>query len=99
VSLHRRSPRALTEALEPLQAAWGPETLLAEVQRVWPSAVGEAIAAEAMPQAARGGVLTIACSASVWAHELDLMGPAIIARLNDILTLGQVVRLRCITAP
>ena len=60
-----------------------PATLLAQVQRVWPATVGEAIAAEAQPTAERGGVVTISCSASVWAQELDLMAPKIIARLNE----------------
>lgn len=96
MSLHRRSPRPLLTALEPLQDAWAPETLLAEIQRVWPEAVGQAIAAEAIPEGERGGVLTVACSASVWAQELDLMGPAITARLNAQLQRGHVTRLRCL---
>ena len=73
-----------------------PATLLAGVQRVWPATVGEAIAAEAQPTAERGGVVTVSCSASVWAQELDLMAPQIIARLNSALADGQVQRLRCV---
>jgi predicted nucleic acid-binding Zn ribbon protein len=73
-----------------------PATLLAQVQRVWPATVGEAIAAEAQPTAERGGVVTISCSASVWAQELDLMAPQIIPRLNSGLADGQVQRLRCV---
>ena len=99
MSLHRRSPRPVTAALEPLQAGWEPETLLAEVQRMWTSAVGDGIASEAVPHGERGGVLTVTCSASVWAQELDLMAPAILARLNEMLRLGKVSRLRCITGP
>jgi predicted nucleic acid-binding Zn ribbon protein len=76
-----------------------PQTVLAEVQRAWPEAVGEAIAAEAQPTAERAGVLTISCSASVWAHELDLMGPAIVERLNGLLAGANVARLRCVTVP
>jgi predicted nucleic acid-binding Zn ribbon protein len=70
--------------------------MLAEVQRVWPGAVGEAIAAEAQPTAERSGVVTISCSASVWAQELDLMAPRILERLNAQLPRGTVQRLRCI---
>jgi predicted nucleic acid-binding Zn ribbon protein len=73
-----------------------PATLLAQVQRVWPGTVGEAIAADAQPTAERGGVVTISCSASVWAQELDLMAPQIIARLNSSLADGAVQRLRCV---
>ena len=76
-----------------------PQTLLAEIQRAWPEAVGEAIAVEAQPTAERGGVLTISCSASVWAHELDLMGPTILERLNGVLKGAKVTRLRCVALP
>ena len=95
----RRSPRALGVAIDSIRDELAPETLLAETQRVWPQAVGPAIAAEARPTAERGGVLTISCSASVWAQELDLMGPAIVARLNEALERGSVRRLRCVTMP
>jgi predicted nucleic acid-binding Zn ribbon protein len=73
-----------------------PQTLLAEVQRAWPEVVGPSIAAEAEPTAERGGVLTISCSASVWAQELDLMSVAILERLNAALASGAVSRLRCV---
>jgi predicted nucleic acid-binding Zn ribbon protein len=95
----RRAPRPLANALAPLQQALAPATLLAEVQRVWPEVAGEAIAREATPTAERSGVLTLACSASVWAQELDLMGPLLIERLNAAISLGEVKRLRCVTAP
>jgi predicted nucleic acid-binding Zn ribbon protein len=95
----RRSPRSLGSAIERVRDELAPQTLLAEVQRVWPDAVGEAIAAEAHPSAERAGVLTISCSAAVWAQELDLMGPAILKRLNQKLAGGQIARLRCVTLP
>jgi predicted nucleic acid-binding Zn ribbon protein len=95
--MRRRAPRPLAEALGPLQEALAPATLLAEAQRVWAAVAGPAIAREATPTAARGGVLTIACSASVWAQELDLMAPLLIERLNAALDGGEVQRLRCVT--
>jgi predicted nucleic acid-binding Zn ribbon protein len=76
-----------------------PDSLLADVQRAWHAAVGAAIAAEARPTAERGGVLTVSCSGSVWAQELDLLSPALIERLNGLLRKGEIVRLRCITVP
>jgi predicted nucleic acid-binding Zn ribbon protein len=76
-----------------------PQTLLAEAQQVWPEAVGPAIAAEARPTSERGGVLTISCSASVWAQELDLMAPVILEQLNALLRAGQLSRLRCVAVP
>jgi predicted nucleic acid-binding Zn ribbon protein len=93
---HRRSPRSMASALTLLADELAPQTLLAEVQRAWPEVVGPAIAAQAQPTAERGGVVTIACSASVWAQELDLMSVAILERLNEALPSGAVSRLRCV---
>jgi predicted nucleic acid-binding Zn ribbon protein len=83
-------------ALSVLADDLAPRTLLADVQRAWPGVVGPAIAAEAEPIAERGGVLTISCSASVWAQELDLMSVAIVQRLNAALASGAISRLRCV---
>jgi hypothetical protein len=96
---YRRSPRRATLALTHVRDELAPRTLLSEVQQSWREAVGPAIAAEAQPTRERGGVLTVACSASVWAQELDLMAPAIVGRLNGLLHSGQVSRLRCVTLP
>jgi predicted nucleic acid-binding Zn ribbon protein len=95
----RRSPRPVGTALDVIRDELAPATLLAEAQRAWPEVVGPAIAAEAQPTADRGGVLTVSCSASVWAQELDLMGPAIVERLNRALESGSVTRLRCVAMP
>jgi predicted nucleic acid-binding Zn ribbon protein len=98
VSRWRRSPRQLGLAVERIQGELAPRTLLAEAQQVWPQAVGPGIAAEAQPTAERAGVLTISCAASVWAHELDLMAPVLIERLNGVLRTGRISRLRCVTS-
>jgi predicted nucleic acid-binding Zn ribbon protein len=95
----RRSPRQLGIAVERVRDQLAPATLLADVQRAWPGAVGQAIAAEAQPTAERAGTLTVSCSASVWAQELDLMAPAIIERLNTVLPGGRISRLRCTAVP
>ena len=97
--MSRRAPRPLANALAPLQEALAPRTLLAEVQRVWPEVAGAAIAREAAPASERGGVVTVACAASVWAQELDLMAPLLIEKLNAAIAVGEVRRLRCVTAP
>lgn len=96
---YRRSPRPVSLAVDHLRNQLEPDTLLAEVQRVWQAAVGAAIAAEAQPTTERAGVVTVSCSASVWAQELDLMSPAILERLNQSLHAGRVSRLRCVTVP
>jgi predicted nucleic acid-binding Zn ribbon protein len=94
---HRRAPRSFSFALEDLRDRVAPDTVLARVQRIWVQAVGPAIAAEATPTAERSGVLTVSCAASVWAQELDLMGPSILARVNELLEDATIERLRCIS--
>ena len=96
---YRRTPRPLAGALGPLQVELAPGTLLAEVQRAWRAVVGETIAAQAQPVAERAGVLTVACAASVWAQELDLMGPELVERLNSTVAQGSLTRLKCVATP
>jgi predicted nucleic acid-binding Zn ribbon protein len=62
-----------------------PATTLARVQRVWSGVAGEAIAREAEPVSERDGVVTITCSSSVWAHEIELLGGDLVGRLNEAL--------------
>jgi predicted nucleic acid-binding Zn ribbon protein len=99
MSPYRRSPRRAAIALDHVRDELAPDTLLAEVQRVWREAVGAAIALEAQPTRERSGVVTVSCSASVWAQELDLMAPSIVERLNQRLPSGRVSRLRCVALP
>jgi predicted nucleic acid-binding Zn ribbon protein len=66
---------------------------------VWPGAVGEAIAMQAEPTGERDGVLVVTCSSAVWAHELDLMGPELVGRLNAALGRELIRALRCRTTP
>lgn len=97
--MSRRAPRPAGEAMRGLLERLAPQTLLADVQRVWPAVVGETIAAEATPTADRGGTLTVTCRSAVWAQELDLMGPDLVGRLNAALGAELVVALRCSAAP
>ncbi len=95
MSLYRGSPHQIGGTLGRLAGTWEPETLLAEVQRLWPGAVGAHVAREATPVRERAGTVTVACSASVWAQELDLMAPGIVETLNRELRRGRVRSLRC----
>ena len=96
--MSRLTPRPLTEALAELTARLAPASTLGRLQELWPRAAGAAIAAHATPVAERDGVLTIACEASVWAQELDLMAADLIASLNAQLGTPLVRELRCRTA-
>ena len=80
--MRRRAPRPLSIALARLNAELEPPSTLAAVQRCWAGVVGDPVAVAASPTAERAGVLEIACEDAVWAAELELMGPEIIAGLN-----------------
>lgn len=96
--MSRRAPRPLSDALQALQEQVAPAGTLARVQRVWEQAVGPGIAAEATPTAERDGVLTVTCTASVWAAELDMMAAELIGRINAALgSHGTISQLRCRT--
>ena len=97
--MRRRAPRPLSAALSGLTGQLAPRTTLGDVQRVWPAVVGPAVAKEASPTTERGGTLTIACRSSVWAQELDLMAPELVARLNERLGEERITALRCVASP
>jgi len=93
--MRSRDPRPVGQAIAALADRLAPQTLLADIQRVWPQAVGDVVAAQAEPTGERGGVLVVTCSSAVWAQELDLMAPDLIGRLNDLLQGDSVRSLRC----
>jgi predicted nucleic acid-binding Zn ribbon protein len=93
----RPAPRRLSAALEGLAVTVSPGSALARTQVVWDAAIGATIAAAATPTAERDGVLTVTCSAAVWAQELELMAPALLERLNEALGEDLLHKLRCRT--
>jgi predicted nucleic acid-binding Zn ribbon protein len=93
--MRRREPRPVGRAVSALAERLAPQTLLADVQRVWGEAVGELVAAQAEPTGERDGVLVVTCSSAVWAQELDLMAPEVVERLNGLLGGPSVRSLRC----
>jgi predicted nucleic acid-binding Zn ribbon protein len=97
--VRRTQPRPLSHAIAALADRLAPQTTLAEIQRVWPHAVGDVIAAQAEPTGVREGVLMVTCSSAVWAQELDLMGPDLVGRINAALGAEAVRSLRCSSAP
>jgi len=79
----RRSPRPAADAFKAALQKAAPKTPLAAVQAAWPAAVGEQLAAVAVPVSERDGVLTIECADAVWTQELDLMQESLLQRLRD----------------
>jgi predicted nucleic acid-binding Zn ribbon protein len=91
----RRAPVPVAGAVEALAARLEPLTPIAAIQRAWPEAVGEAIAAEAQPVSERLGVVTVGCRSAVWANELTLLAPELVGRLNAAIGEDRVTELRC----
>ena len=68
---------------------------LADVTRVWPEAVGDAIARAAWPQRiARDGTLLVAASSASWAFELGLLGEEILGKLAAAIGVGAPTAIR-----
>ncbi|HEY3830036.1 MAG TPA: DciA family protein [Solirubrobacteraceae bacterium] len=95
--MSRQAPRSLAAALDGLTGELAPASTLGLVQMAWESAAGPAIAAAATPTTEREGVLTVTCSAAVWAQELELMAPTLLQRLNEALGEQLLHKLRCRT--
>ena len=95
--MRRLAPRPIAAALAELTATLAPASDLAAVQSAWEGVVGPAIAAHAQPVAERGGVLEVVCDEAVWAAELELMGPDLTDRLEQVLGRRAVASLRCRT--
>jgi predicted nucleic acid-binding Zn ribbon protein len=85
LAVRRLAPRPLSAALEGVVPDVAPATLLARVQGVWSRVAGAGLAAAAYPVSERDGVITIACESGVWAHELELLAPELLPRLNSAL--------------
>ncbi len=97
--MSRRAPRPVGETLGNLLTRLAPASTLGAVQGVWADVVGEVVAAQAAPIGERGGVLTVACAEAVWAHELELMGPELVAAINAALGRQALRTLRCRATP
>ena len=97
--MRRTAPRPVAAALDRLTAALAPATLLAEFQRAWPAAAGDAFAGSSEPVSERDGTVTVACTSAVWAQELDLLSERVIEALNEAIGRPAVRRLRPQAAP
>ena len=56
---------------------------IAEISAVWPSVVGERLAAEATPSTLRDGRLVVSVPSSVWAGQVRLLAAEILERLRS----------------
>ena len=100
--MRRPAPRPLALSLERFRQELAPPTTLGRAQEAWRAVAGEAVAGEAKPVSERAGTLTVACSSSVWAQELELLAGDLLPALNAALGAGDgdpgpVRRLRFVT--
>jgi predicted nucleic acid-binding Zn ribbon protein len=95
--LSRAAPRPFSLALEDLTATLVPATTLARVQQVWEQTLGARIAEAGTPVSEHEGVLMVVCADSVWAAELEIMGPELVERLNAAVGAETIHGLRCRT--
>ena len=73
---------------------------LADVTRLWPALVGDAIARAAWPQRiARDGTLLVAAVSSTWAFELGLLADDILAKLAAAIPEGAPTAIRFAPGP
>jgi predicted nucleic acid-binding Zn ribbon protein len=86
--VRRRDPVPLAGALEALVRSVQPGSVLAEVQRQWPAAVGETIAGWARPVAEKAGVVVVECDDSVIAHELEMIKTELLGKLRERIETG-----------
>ena len=49
----------------------------------WPEVVGASVSAHVTPLSFRGGRLTVRVDHPVWSHELNLLKPELLKRLNQ----------------
>jgi len=73
---------------------------LAEIVRVWPAAVGEAVSRQAWPlRMSRDGTLHVATSSATWAFELDRLAADVRERLMTLLGPSAPSKLRFRVGP
>jgi predicted nucleic acid-binding Zn ribbon protein len=97
--VRRIAARPIAGAVERLTAELQPATPLARIQAIWEGALGPALAPHATPLRERDGRLTVFCPDAVWMHELTLMAPELVDRLNAALGDELVHELRCVATP
>jgi predicted nucleic acid-binding Zn ribbon protein len=73
----------LADVLPTFRRRLAPATLLGDVQDRWADAAGEEVARHAEPVSERGGAVSVRCESAVWASELSMMAPRLLAALNE----------------
>jgi len=59
--------------------------LMAKLLSVWDKTVGAGIAKHALPESIKGGILTVTVDSPVWMHQLSMMAPGLIEKINSVM--------------
>lgn len=98
-----RDPQPLGAALGRVieERGWQREVNLRHLLDRWDALVGPTNAAHSHPEAYVDSVLTVRCDATVWATQLRMLAPSLVAELNRQLGQGTVTRITVLgpTAP
>ena len=64
--------------------------VMAKLLSVWDGTVGAGITKHALPESIKGGILTVIVDSPVWMHQLSMMAPGLIEKINSVMGDGTV---------
>lgn len=83
----KQTPSTLGEILGKVMGehGLGRGGLMAKLLSVWDGTVGAGIAKHALPESIKGGILTVTVDSPVWMHQLSMMAPGLIEKINTVM--------------
>ncbi len=93
-----RDPAPLGAAVERLVSdnGWSMSISVHTVLGRWPQLVGPEVALHCTPDSYADGVVTVRADSTAWATQLTLLAATVVARLNEELGDGTVVRIQVV---
>jgi predicted nucleic acid-binding Zn ribbon protein len=96
--MRRGRERPIADAVMRLAESLAPQTPLSKIKRAWPEVVGKPMAAHSKPAQLKGSLLTVECSGSVYAQELELQSRRVLTKLAEELSAQVVEKIRFVVA-
>lgn len=91
-----QTPSTLSDILSKVMGehGLGRGGLMAKLLSVWDGTVGAGIAKHALPESVKGGILTVIVDSPVWMHQLSMMAPGLIEKINSVMGDGTVADIK-----
>ena len=91
-----RDPKLLGAAMDRLveSKGWSTEVSVHILLGRWPALVGPELAGHSRPESYSDAVLTVRTDSTAWASQLRLLAPNLVAKLNEQLGDGTLVRVK-----